>query len=382
MVDEPARKRGRPRISFDNGSQSQQYQMAKDLAAQTDFNVKYLTMALNAAKKHHKIKDEPPKCDCASPKKHTPESGLAFFIQGDYTKAQYKSLLRDQREMYKDSKKHPQLYPSYNKISEAKKQCQLPFETLSEKEIVVDLQQMLDKTAVRLINALNSVEPLTRQNLKLYSSVGMDSASGYKNPHQEFAEEVSMNDQRKSHQQLFTTALSIIGLRNDEDEEEWTNHAPQSKGLIRPLRTAFEKETDETTVQEYNRIKTSIDGLQPYEFTAEDGRTFLITYDVQTTGMDQKCINAITGNRDTQKCAICRLTQRKYKDTHDQTVPINDENLKFGLSLLHCHIRCLEFLLALSQKTIFKQWRSVPKDGELLQIIVINFLVMFDFTVL
>lgn len=66
----------------------------------------------------------------------------------------------------------------------AKKQCNLRFTKQSKNEIVVDLQSLLNKTAERLVNALGAIKPITCQKLKLYVSVGMDSASGYKNPNQ------------------------------------------------------------------------------------------------------------------------------------------------------------------------------------------------------
>lgn len=358
----PPKVRGRPRVTFQNASQSQKYQMARDLAQQVNYDVNYLSMALKVAKKQQKVIDDNPKCkECDNLKVHTIESGLSFFIESKFTKAQYKNLLRDQKNLNSSSKKPA--YPSYNKINEAKKHCQVQFLKQSESEIIVDLQVMLDKTSERLIKALDIVKPVTStEKLKLFCTVGMDSSSGYKNPNQGFADNENQ-EPGNSHQHLFVTSLSLVGLRNEQDSPIWTNPTPQSTRLCRPLRLAFEKETDQSTVEEYSRIKRSIDLLQPTEFSTVDGRTFFIEYDVQTTGMDQKCINAITGNRDTQKCTICNLSQRKYKGVDFQT--IEPQNLQFGMSLLHCHIRCLEFLLALSYKAPFKMWRSVPKDRKL-----------------
>lgn len=82
------------------------------------------------------------------------------------------------------------------------------------------------------------------------------------------------------------------------------------------------------------------------------------------TLMDLKCVNACTGNRNTKKCNLCQQQQSQYKK-HGNVFPTVTDNLKYGLNLLHCHIRTLEFLMVVAYKSPFKTW--IIRDKEALR---------------
>lgn len=81
--------------------------------------------------------------------KHTKESGLALFLEGNYTTENYIALYKDSRE------RGCPIYVSYDDIKLAKEECKVDV-TYSETEVKVSMQQMLNKTAERLYKAVAS----------------------------------------------------------------------------------------------------------------------------------------------------------------------------------------------------------------------------------
>lgn len=136
------------------------------------YGIELLEHALQLAKVHHQIKVVPVECECKVPTSHTPESGLAHYINMGYTKAQYIAFRNDLK-----SKCAEKVYPIYQKLAEAKKKCQIPFEFTTKNEIRFGLQNVLDTSVQRLAKVINFKG---RGILKCT----LDSASGYKNPNQ------------------------------------------------------------------------------------------------------------------------------------------------------------------------------------------------------
>lgn len=78
------------------------------------------------------------------------------------------------------------MYPSYRKLREAKKDCQIPFEFQSEREVRFGMQDLLDKSIQRLAKVVNLKG---NSDINLYTSCGFDSVSGYKNQIKEYDEQ-------------------------------------------------------------------------------------------------------------------------------------------------------------------------------------------------
>lgn len=87
--------------------------MAYELAISVYYDVKYLEMAFNSVKKHNEMKNSKPECTCREPIPQTPERGLAFFIEGKFSKLTYKHFLKDQKQRYMGIKRKIFSYPSY-----------------------------------------------------------------------------------------------------------------------------------------------------------------------------------------------------------------------------------------------------------------------------
>lgn len=88
-----------------------------------------------------------------------------------------------------------------------------------------------------------------------------------------------------------------------------------------------------------------------------DGKIVEIEHKLLFTMIDGKVCNAISGNKSTQKCFLCKASAKEFNDI--------DKNLKrtvtdtllleFGLSTLHRWIRCFECLLHIAYKLPIKK---------------------------
>lgn len=348
-------QRGRPQKPFSECKRTVKYERANKLAESVEFNVEWLQMALDSARRHHNIPEPEITCDCVAPLKHTPESGLAHFMEIGYSRSDYKLLLKDQKLMKCST------YPSYDKIVAVKKQCLAPKEIATEKEIRVSTQSMLNFTAEKLIQGLG-ISSNDHQTLTLHVSVGFDSSSSHKNPNQAF--EMEENASTASHQQLFVTGMTLIALETSNGEMKWLNDAPLSHRSFRPLRLAYEKETDETIIKERDRLVNGIQQLQPHVITDDEGE-ITVNFHVSFTVMDLKGVNACCGNKATQRCVICLKTQSEYKN-YETDYPVQEENMMYGLGLLHCHIRSMEMCLVVAYKSKFGTWIVKDKEGRFL----------------
>ena len=114
---------------------------------------------------------------------------------------------------------------------------------------------------------------------------------------------------------------------------------------------AFESESIENVVQEYNRVKKEIEELQPFEL--EDGVT--IIFDGWATLLDGKALGYITGVTGLQNCPICGATPSKMScQGVDFGVLDDNDILRHGLAPLHYKMRVMEFLIHLGMHSRIK----------------------------
>lgn len=152
------------------------------------------------------------------------------------------------------------------------------------------------------------------------------------------------------------------------EEYSWINPTPQSVRLSRPLRIALEKEDETATIHEFQRLTNEINSLTTHNFEMSNNKRVTVKFQVSKTMFDGKFVNTITGNRATCRCPICLLTTHMFK-LDDSFTPI-EENLQYGLGLLHVEIKSFEHLLHLSYKLTIKEWDvTVPRKGNLVHIL-------------
>ena len=67
--------------------------------------------------------------------------------------------------------------------------------------------------------------------------------------------------------------------------------------------------------------------------------------------LDGKTVNILTDTKSTQSCNVCKATPNQMNDIENvKNRDCNKETFKFGISVLHAHIRCYKFLLHIAYK--------------------------------
>lgn len=81
-----------------------------------------------------------------------------------------------------------------------------------------------------------------------------------------------------------------------------------------------------------------------------------VSYDLKLTMIDGKTTNAISSQKSSGSCNICRASPSEMNKMDDILMkPIYEDFLQFGLSTLHCKIRFMECLLHISYHKSFKK---------------------------
>ena len=234
------------------------------------------------------------------------------------------------------------------------KECRPDDYYISEVQVSVSLQQLLNITAHRLCNVV-ALDWSTRdlQNLELMGTLGFDSSSGHTNPHQRY-ENIEYESTNAQHS-LFVSSIIIISRRTRVSNNTWINPTPQSVRFCRPLRIALEKETDEITKREFNRLNRELKTLKSYEFSMSNSKSAKVKFNVFQTLFDGKCLNTIVGNTASTRCPMCLRTTHEFGDFDDDFAP-KKTSLIYGLGLLHVEIKSFEHLLHISSRKDIKIW--------------------------
>ena len=147
---------------------------------------------------------------------------------------------------------------------------------------------------------------------------------------------------------LFATTVRPLGLVDASGHILWNNRSPQSIRFWHPFKTEFLKETKEAITKEDHDIKEEIANLLPCKEIFSNNQCVYIKYQLYLIVIDGKVLNALTGTKSFQACPICSATPKHFlADTNfkcQKFVPLI-QNLKHGLSPLHCRLRCFEFVL-------------------------------------
>lgn len=117
----------------------------------------------------------------SKPIPYSNEEALAFLIDNDLTKTQYVNIRLGAKNRNCD------IYPSYEKIMEAKQACYPLNMHISEYRCEIPLQNLLDHTASR-ISAISSIEKLQENmdNFEIIYKWGCDGSSGHSQYKQKF----------------------------------------------------------------------------------------------------------------------------------------------------------------------------------------------------
>lgn len=97
----------------------------------------------------------------------------------------------------------------------------------------------------------------------------------------------------------------------------WINPTPQSVRFCRSLRIVLEKEDNEATIRENNRLNVEIKQLIQHRFKLPNNQFVNIKFNVYKTLLDGKCLNVIVGNNASSRCPVCKRSAYNFKNLND-----------------------------------------------------------------
>lgn len=286
----------------------------------------------------------------------TNNEALSLFIELGLSQSKYQ-LLRNAHVQKKSM-----MIPSYKKLQKAKLQCYPAFGlSFTKNEAAVKLQSLLNHTIDRII--LHQIEVMKclsgkqLENLTLIVKWGCDGSSG----HSEYKHKLDEDD--ISDESIFFTSLVPLQLVHRDSTTKktaivWKNPRPSSPRFCRPIKIQCAKESVDLTKKTTNDIENQIHDLNPFETTV-DGNIVCVKYDLSLTMIDTKVCNSLTDTTSAMRCYLCNCTSKDFNDIDSMLdKKIVSDHLKFGLSSLHCWIRCFEYILHLSYKLKIEKWQA------------------------
>ena len=124
----------------------------------------------------------------------------------------------------------------------------------------------------------------------------------------------------------------------------WTNPAPSSTRLCRPIQIQYARETPVLCREERDRVQ-EISRLQATATVSATGAEVAVTHSMQLTMIDGKAANAVTGTKSSMVCSLCGAKPREMNDiSRVITRPVQGD-LQLGLSTMHAWIRAFECIL-------------------------------------
>ena len=285
---------------------------------------------------------------------YTPDEALAFLLDSDLTKAQYNRMRLGAKQRNVD------LYPSYKRVLEAKKKCypDKSAVTISETDMKITLQALLDHTAERIIYSLaDSLEKFSNDelnNVVLFVKYGCDGSSGYSEFNQRYSNDT---DGTKSDSHIFVTSIVPIKATT-ENKILFQNPKPSSVRFCRPLHIQSKKETTALILAEKADIVDQVKALQPTKVECH-GRLVIVKFELVMTMVDVKVVNTLTSTSSAQRCYICGATP-KFMNNIDEVIKreIRIETAEYGLSPLHAYIRFFEYFLHISYRIDIQKWQA------------------------
>lgn len=138
----------RMRVSIQKASESTIYWRANELLNNSEYNMSTIQLVAKIGKDASaSVSVSTNSSEENNLLRHTKESELAFYLEYDYSKSRYEGLVTDSK--FRNSS----IYPAYQIVKSAMVECQPQNYNICEIEVLVPLQEMLNKTAERLCDA-------------------------------------------------------------------------------------------------------------------------------------------------------------------------------------------------------------------------------------
>lgn len=194
------------------------------------------------------------------------------------------------------------------------------------------------------------------KNLIMISKWGCDGASD------QSRYKINFSDPLKDDSSVFISSLVPIKIYNSKNNEMlWQNNYPSSTRFCRPIQFKFVKEEKIEVKSCVTDIQNQISLLTPSILD----ENITITHKLFLTMVDNKICNILTDTSSFMKCYICNASPKQMNDINSvKTRTVKMEHYSFGLSSLHCWIRCFECLLHISYRLDIKCWAIRNKDNK------------------
>lgn len=294
----------------------------------------------------------------AAPVKLSADEALAFLLENNFSKEQYCNIRHESKIRNYD------IYPLYKDLTHSKYNCRPNGVLVTEKIAKVPLEMLLKHTAERIIKlqseVLSSIMERKQTDIlyaELIVSYGFDSSSGYTNYKQQFQKAGSS---QMSDSSLLATTIIPLRLLESSGNILRNNCTPQSTRFFRPLKLEYTKENRENILKEKQNIEEEINALNTLVVNIGDKRMLHVKFRLYLTLIDGKVLNILTGTKSSQACSICGATPKDFiaiTDFQNEKFKPKKENLKYGISPLHCWIRFFEFVLNAGYKNNIKKWQ-------------------------
>lgn len=253
------------------------------------------------------------------------------------------------------------LYPSYKRVFEAKKRCYPDRIKVADDSAEVPLQSLLNHTASRLFQTCESVLNQLDTSIQTFEMIvkwGFDGSSGQSQYKQNTSSGLEISDHY-----FFATWLVPLQLRymspNGNMSILWSNLRPSSVRYCRPLRFQFLKETVAVIKTEEEYVASQISQLIPLKLN--EPFEIIVNFKMLLTMADGKVWNALK-NTSSMTCYICKATPNNRKQFDPSNHHIDESALSFGISPLHCLIRCFECLIHIAYRVTLKKWHITGTD--------------------
>lgn len=278
----------------------------------------------------------------------TPEQALSLLLDASLSKHQYQIIRKATIEIGFD------IFPSYHKVLEAKKECYPSEVEITESCATVKLQTLLNHTATRIMQGKSEEDVCAMgSELTLISKWGCDGSSGHSEYKQTFEEE------NASDASMFLTSLVPLCLHEKGERSlvYWKNPTPSSTRYCRPIRFEFIKETPESTTREISRMNTEIESLTD-TVTHIKEKSYKIHHELLFTMIDGKISHTVSNT----SSMVCNICQAKPSEMNKlmllKSKSKNIQVLNWGMSPLHARIKFMECLLHIAYNKSFQQWRT------------------------
>lgn len=368
-------KLGRPKVLFANGSvQTKRRRVQAEVQEKTEEEICFAAeMKLRAGgkrdaatilskmkaspriatrlKKLNSIKQDLKKLSFSA------DEAVAFFVSFKFTRHQYVGL----RSLV-NKKGLKNLFPTYDKIIEAKKKCYPCNVSATNLSAEVPLQNLLDHTTNRILDSQEEVILPTFKNfhepeipLKIIYKWGSDGSGSQRN----YKQKCEGDDSN-----ILTTSVVPLQLSFESKSKQsvvlWQNPRTSSTRFCRPVKIQFIKETDDVIRSEFSQMESQISQLSPTVVT-KNGKKYIISHKMVNTMVDGKVCNSLMSTS-SQKCYICKAGPTQFNNLeYVKTLPTDPVSLNLGLSTLHAYIRFFECLLHISYRIDLKIWR-IPQN--------------------